>query len=405
MNIFTPAKRLDAVGEYYFSRKLKQIADWRASGRPIISLAIGGPDMEPPRTAIDVAVDTLNNPSSHSYQMTIGTPDLRRAYTKWYSRVYNVNDINPDTQILPLIGSKEAILAISMAYINPGDVVLVPNPGYPTYSSASRLAGAEVVYYDLDIENQWYPDFDVLETLALRKPKIMWVNYPHMPTGTPASIEIFHRLVDFGRRYNVLIVNDNPYSTIMNPTPLSILSIPEAWNTAVELNSLSKCMNMAGWRLGMLIGREDIISNVLRVKSNVDSGQPKAMIQGAIAALEAPKTWYARQNEVYSQRQNIAQQIFDALGCSYLLPQQGLFLWARIPEVYPKGFKNAGAVIPSAEAYSDKILEETDVFLTPGFIFGSAGEKYLRLSLCAPENVLKEALARIKRLSNSSFEK
>ncbi|MBD5175122.1 MAG: aminotransferase class I/II-fold pyridoxal phosphate-dependent enzyme [Bacteroidales bacterium] len=382
-----PAERISAVSEYYFSRKLKEIARLNAAGADIISLGIGGPDLPPPPAAVQAAVETLENPTTHSYQMTVGLPELRRAYAGWYDRWYGVSALDPDTQILPLIGSKEGVLNVAMAFVNPGDAVLVPNPGYPTYTSASRLAGARVLYYDLTEENGWEPDFEALERMPLESVKIMWVNYPHMPTGHAASRSLYERLVDFGRRHGILIVNDNPYSFIRNSSPLSIMQVPGAADTAMEMNSLSKCLNMAGWRLGMLIGKPEFISWVLRVKSNIDSGQPRAMMMGAIAALTAGPEWYAALNAEYERRAVVAQQIMDTLGCHCAPGQQGLFLWGRIPDT-----------AAGAEAFTDRILAEARVFITPGFIFGSNGERYIRISLCEPVELLQKALQRIKNM-------
>ena len=383
-----PAERISAVSEYYFSRKLKEIARLNAAGADIISLGIGGPDLPPPPAAVQAAVETLENPATHSYQMTVGLPELRRAYAGWYDRWYGVSALDPDTQILPLIGSKEGVLNVAMAFVNPGDAVLVPNPGYPTYTSASRLVGARVLYYDLTEENGWEPDFEALESMPLESVKIMWVNYPHMPTGHAASRSLYERLVDFGRRHGILIVNDNPYSFIRNSSPLSIMQVPGAADTAMEMNSLSKCLNMAGWRLGMLIGKPEFISWVLRVKSNIDSGQPRAMMMGAIAALTAGPEWYAALNAEYERRAVVAQQIMDTLGCHCAPGQQGLFLWGRIPDT-----------AAGAEAFTDRILAEARVFITPGFIFGSNGERYIRISLCEPVELLQKALQRIKDMN------
>lgn len=380
-----PADRLSAVSEYYFSRKLKEVARLNAEGRDIVSLGIGGPDLPPPPVAIETAIDCLRRDDTHGYQMTVGTPALRRAFAEWYGRVYGIEDLDPDTQILPLIGSKEGVLNVSLAFLNPGDGVLVPDPGYPTYTSASRIAGAEVFHYSLKPENGWYPDFDELEKFPLERIKLMWINYPHMPTGTPASMEVFQKIVDFARRNGIVVVNDNPYSLILNREPKSILKAEGAEEVCIEFNSLSKCLNMAGWRVGMLISNPTFTQWVLKVKSNIDSGQPRAIMEGAVAALKAPQEWYDSLNAVYESRKKIARQIMEALGCTYSDNQQGLFLWGRIPE-------EAG----SAEKFADRILYEARVFITPGFIFGRAGERYIRISLCAPEAKLTEALNRIK---------
>ncbi len=379
-----PAGRLDHVSEYYFSRKLKEIARLRASGVDIISLGIGGPDLPPPTAAVDAAVACLQRPDTHGYQMTVGLPGLRSAFAVWYARRYGVTSLDADRNILPLIGSKEGVLNVALAFLNPGDGVLVPDPGYPTYTSASRIALAEVFPYTLSEENGWMPDFDALEKLPLERIKLMWVNYPHMPTGTPANLEVFRQLVEFGRRHGIVIVNDNPYSMILNDHPLSIFNIPGAEEVAIEMNSLSKCLNMAGWRVGMLVANPQFVEWVLKVKSNIDSGQPRAIMEGAIAALGAPDSWYESLNAEYAARQAICARIMDALGCRCRPGQQGLFLWGRIPDSEV-----------SAEAFADRILAEKRVFITPGFIFGKAGERYIRISLCAPQPVLEAALERI----------
>ena len=381
----SPADRVSRVTEYYFSRKLKEIARLNAAGADIISLGIGGPDLPPPPAAADAATDTLRRSDTHSYQMTVGTPQLRDSFARWYKRYYGVGIESPDTQILPLIGSKEGVFAISMAFLNPGDGVLIPNPGYPTYTSASRLAGADIHYYDLDENNDWQPDFDALETSPLEKIKIMWVNYPHMPTGAPAKAETFRRLIDFGKRHGILIVNDNPYSFILNDSPTSIFQIPGAFDTAIELNSLSKCLNMAGWRVGMLISNPEFVSYVLRVKSNIDSGQPLAIINGAVAALQSGPKWYESLNAEYSRRKAVASKIMKALHCDCTREQQGLFLWGRIPEA-----------APDSESFADSVLDKAHVFIVPGTVFGSAGKRYVRLSLCEPVNILEQALQRIE---------
>ena len=386
MTSIKPAHRLDHVGEYYFSRKLKEIARLNAEGADIVSLGIGGPDLPPPAAAVDAAVACLRRPDTHGYQMTVGRAELRRAFADWYARIYGVTGLDPDTDLLPLIGSKEGIINIAMAFVDPGDAVLVPDPGYPTYTSASRLAGAEVIPYELREEGGWLPDFDALERLPLGRVKIMWVNYPHMPTGTAARRDVFERLVDFGRRHNILIVNDNPYSLILNPRPLSILSVDGADGIVLEMNSLSKCLNMAGWRVAMLAGNADLVRTVLRVKSNIDSGQPLAMMEGAVAALAQPREWYDALNDTYRRRQAVAARVMDALRCRCAPGQQGLFLWGRIPDA-----------CPSAEALSDDVLARARVFVTPGFIFGHAGDRYVRVSLCETEETITKALNRIQQ--------
>ena len=380
-----PAKRLETVSEYWFSRKLKEIARLNAEGRDIVSLGIGGPDLPPPAAAVKAACGCLQRSDSHSYQMTVGLPELRKAMAGWYARYYGVEGIDPARQVLPLIGSKEGVLNIALAFLNPVDGVLVPNPGYPRYSSASRIALAEIFPYELSEENGWLPDFEALERLPLERIKLMWVNYPHMPTGTPASIELFERLVDFGRRHGIVIVNDNPYSFIRNDRPLSILQVEGAADIAIEMNSLSKCLNMAGWRVGMLVSNPVFVEWVLKVKSNIDSGQPRAIMEGAVAALAAGPEWYSALNAEYGRRARIAEEIMSELGCSVAPGQQGLFLWGRIPDD-----------ASGSEAFADSVLDRARVFITPGFIFGSAGERYVRISLCAPEAVLAEALRRIR---------
>lgn len=381
-----PADRLDMISEYYFSRKLKEIARLNAAGADIISLGIGGPDLPPPVSAVDAAVECLRRPDTHGYQMTVGLPALRAAYAAWYRRIYGVDIADADRQVLPLIGSKEGVLNVSLAYVNPGDTVLVPNPGYPTYTSASRLAGAEVMSYSLLPDHGWAPDFDALEAMPLEKAKVMWVNYPHMPTGAPAHRDIFERLVDFGRRHGILIVNDNPYSLILNDNPQSILSVDGAMDCAIEMNSLSKCLNMSGWRVAMVAGAPEFISNILKVKSNIDSGQPRAIMEGAIAALGEDMGWYTALNDVYGRRRTVAQKVMEALGCTCAPRQQGLFLWGRITD---------GCA--SAEVLSDMVLERARVFVTPGFIFGSAGYRYIRVSLCEPEDLIFKAYERIRQ--------
>lgn len=388
MNI-RPADRVANVKEYYFAGKLREVAAMRAAGKDVISLGIGGPDLPPATEVIDALCEGARNPANHSYQTFNGLPELRRAFADWYSREYGVA-LDPDSEILPLIGSKEGIMHLSMAFVNPGDVVLVPNPGYPTYTSASRLAGAEVMSYALTEDGGWHPDFDALEQLAAVREgrvKIMWVNYPHMPTGAPASKALFRRIVDFGRRHGILIAHDNPYSFILKPedeAPLSILSIDGARECCIEMNSLSKSHNMAGWRMAMMAGSNEILKMVTRVKSNVDSGQFKPVMLAATEALRLSAPWTDALNAHYRRRRVIAERIMTALGCSYDSRQRGMFLWGRIPDTES-----------SAEALADRMLYEKNIFLTPGFIFGTAGERYIRISLCATEVNLERALRRI----------
>ena len=383
-----PARRLDSVKEYYFSKKLKEIAQLNANGADIISLGIGGPDRPPHRDVIDTLCSEAAVPSNHSYQPYVGIPQLRQAFAAWYLRFYGVS-LDANSEIQPLIGSKEGILHTTLAFVNPGDGVLVPNPGYPTYSSVSRLAEAEIFTYDLLESNNWQPDFDQLEAMPLDKIKLMWVNYPNMPTGAQASMELFQRLVDFGKRHGIVIVNDNPYSFILHEKPLSILSVPGAKDIAIEMNSLSKSHNMAGWRIGMLASNPQFIQWILKVKSNIDSGQFKPMMLAAVKALEAPDSWYKDVNATYSRRRKIAEKIMATLGCSFDPRQGGLFLWGKIADD-----------MESAEAVSDMLLYDARVFITPGFIFGSNGNRYIRISLCATEEKMNEALERIIEMKN-----
>lgn len=385
-NKIVPSDRLSEIKAYYFASKLKEIAALNAQGHDIISLGMGGPDLPPPEEAITAAVETLRRDDTHSYQPAMGLPALRKAYADWYAKWYKVEGIDPDTEILPLAGSKEGITFISMAFLNKGDGVLVPNPGYPAYSAACKLVQAKMYNYDLTEENGWMPDFEALEKLPLDKIKLMWVNYPNMPTGTPADMKVFERLVDFGKKHDIVVINDNPYSFILSERPTSIMQVEGARETCMELNSLSKCLDMAGWRVGMLTGNATYLNWVHRVKSNVDSGQSRFVMEGAIAALGAPEQWYQTLNEVYARRQKIAVEIMRALKCDVRLPQQGLFIWGRIPEGKP-----------DAMEYSQIIQDRARVFVTPGTIFGTVGNRYLRVTLCCPEEKLQECLCRIKK--------
>lgn len=386
MNI-QPSDRVQQIKEYYFSRKLKEIAALRAQGVDIISLGIGGPDLPPPASVIETMCEAVKDPANHGYQPHVGVPELREAFARWYKRWYGV-ELDPKTEIQPLIGSKEAVTHISLAFLNPGDKVLIPDPGYPTYTSITRMAGAEPMKYDLTEKNDWQPDFDTLEKMDLSGVKLMWLNYPHMPTGARARRETFEKAIDFGRRHGIVIVHDNPYSFILNEKPESILSVPGAMDIAIELNSLSKSHNMPGWRVGVAVSNPTFISWILRIKSNIDSGQFKPLMLAAAKALEEGPEWHSRLNEAYASRRKIAEKIMDALGCSFDPKQSGLFLWGRInnPEV-------------TSEQLADRVLDEARVFLTPGFIFGDNGERYIRISLCAPEDKLTEALSRISALN------
>lgn len=380
-----PANRVATVKEYYFSKKLKEVAALNAGGADIISLGVGGPDRPPHPDVIRTLKDEASKDDTHGYQPYVGLPELRKAYADWYQSYYGVT-LNPDTEIQPLIGSKEGILHTTLTFVNPGDGVLVPNPGYPTYTSVSRLAEAEIFTYDLTEENAWEPDFEALERLPLERVKLMWVNYPNMPTGKCASVQLFTKLVNFGLKHNIVIVNDNPYSFILNDTPLSILSVPRAKETAIEMNSLSKSHNMPGWRMGMIAACPQFIEWILKVKSNIDSGQFKPMMKAAARALQCPPEWYDEINAIYAKRRAVAAQLMEALGCSYDPSQRGLFLWGRIPDS-----------CPGSEALADQVLYKARVFITPGFIFGSNGERYIRISLCATEAKMLQALERIKQ--------
>lgn len=389
MNI-KPSDRVENIKEYYFSTKLKEVAAMKAAGIDVISLGIGGPDKPPHRDVIETMCESLKDPDNHGYQPHVGLPELRNAFAAWYKKWYNV-DLDPKTEIQPLIGSKEGVTHISLAFLNPGDGVLVPNPGYPTYSSISKLVGAEIFNYDLTEATGWQPDFDLLERLPLDRIKLLWLNYPHMPTGAAATMETFRKAVEFGKKHNIVIVNDNPYSFILNDHPLSILQVPGAKDIAIEMNSLSKSHNMPGWRVGMAASNPTFISWILKVKSNIDSGQFKPLMLAAAKALEAGQEWYDSVNSLYGARRKVAEQIMNALGCSFDPSQRGLFLWGKIqdPDV-------------SSEQLADRLLKEVNVFLTPGFIFGSNGNRYIRISLCATEQRMKEALDRIEKMNQKS---
>ncbi len=383
--IIKAAKRTESVSEYYFSRKLREIAEMNvrrvASGEePVINLGIGSPDGMPPVEAVEALCEGAVQPGNHAYQSYVGLPELRQAFADWYRRWYGV-ELDPNTEIQPLVGSKEAILLISLAFLDKGDKVLVPDPGYPTYSSASRLVEAEIVPYDLCEENGWWPDFEALEQMDMEGVKIMWTNYPNMPTGASASEELYDRLVDFGRRHGILICNDNPYSFILNDRPLSVLARPGAKECCLELNSLSKAHNMAGWRIGMVAAERDVISEILKVKSQMDSGMFKPLQLAAVQALSRGPEWFARLNEEYRRRRVLAGEIFDLVGAEYDPESTGMFLWGKV--------NGKGVDI------SDRLLYEAGVFITPGFIFGKNGENHIRISLCAKPEVLKAAAERI----------
>lgn len=379
-----PARRVNNVSEYYFSTKLKEIDAMKAAGKDVINLGIGSPDLPPSEATIEALCKEAHKPNVHGYQSYIGIPELRNGFAEWYKKWFGV-ELNPNTEIQPLIGSKEGILHISLAFLNPGDGVLVPNPGYPTYTSVSNLCEAKVIPYDLDENHEWQPDFDALEKMNLEGVKLMWTNYPNMPTGANASVELFEKLVAFGKKHNIIICNDNPYSFILNDRKLSILSVDGAKDICIEMNSMSKSHNMAGWRIAMLASNRQFVEWVLRVKSNVDSGMFRPMMIAAAEALKNPKEWHDQINVVYARRRNIAFKILDLLGCTYDTRQVGLFVWGKIPDRY----KDAGEL-------ADEILYGKNVFITPGFIFGDKGNRYVRISLCCPESTLEEVVRRIE---------
>lgn len=379
------AKRLNGIGEYYFSQKLREIDELNKAGRNVINLGIGSPDLPPHPDVIKILQEESAKPNVHAYQSYKGSPLLRKAISEWYQKWYNVQ-LNPDTEILPLIGSKEGIMHICMTYLNKRDEVLVPNPGYPTYRSAVNLAGGRCVEYKLREKNSYEPDFKELEKNKLPKVKLMFVNYPQMPTGQMPNKGFFEKLVAFGRKHNILIVHDNPYSFILNDNPMSLLSIDGAKNCVIELNSLSKSHNMAGWRVGMLCGTKERIEEVLRFKSNMDSGMFLPVQLAAAKALQLGKEWHNEVNTVYRERREKVFELLQLLDCEFSKKQAGLFVWAKIPSTYNDGY-----------VLSDEVLYKSNVFITPGSIFGSAGKKYIRISLCSPEEKFEEAIQRIKK--------
>lgn len=389
MNNIKPASRLDAVQEYYFSRKLKEVARLNAEGQDIISLAIGSPDQPPSPQTIDKLCEVAHDPSAHGYQPTMGTMELRKAMADFYHRWYGV-EVDATSEVQPLIGSKEGILHITLAFVNPGDEVLVPNPGYPTYTSLSKILGAKVVNYNLDEDNGWQPDFEELEHRDLSRVKLMWTNYPNMPTGGDARMETYRKLVDFARRHDIVVVNDNPYSFILNEHPLSLLQVEGAKDCCIELNSMSKGYNMPGWRVGMCVSNPQFISWILKIKSNIDSGTFRGLQLAAAEALTTnTEEWHREYNiNVYRRRREIAERIMQALGCTYDDSQVGMFLWGKIADKYA-----------NAEQLTERVLHEARVFITPGFIFGSNGERYVRISLCAQDDKMQEALRRIGGLA------
>ena len=390
MDKIRPADRVSAVQEYYFSRKLKEVAQLNAEGQDIISLAIGSPDMPPSPQTISKLCEVASRPDAHGYQPTMGTPELRKAMANFYNRWYDVT-LDPAKEIQPLIGSKEGILHVTLAFVNPGEKVLVPNPGYPTYTSLSKILGAQIVNYNLREDNGWQPDFDELEGMDLTGVRLMWTNYPNMPTGGNARVETYERLVDFARRHGIVVVNDNPYSFILNDKPLSLLQIDGAKDCCIEFNSMSKSHNMPGWRVGMCASNAEFISWILKIKSNIDSGTFRGL---QLAAAEAYNTntpeWHHEANIVtYRRRRDIAEEIMRVLGCSFDPSQVGMFLWGKIPDCYA-----------DAEQLTERVLHEARVFITPGFIFGTNGSRYIRISLCAKDEKIREALERIRVMIN-----
>ena len=389
-----PADRLSSVSEYYFSRKLKEVAQLNAQGKDIVSLAIGSPDMPPSEQTIEKLCEVAHDPSAHGYQPTMGTPELRQAMAGFYKRWYDV-DLDAAKEILPLIGSKEGILHVTLAFVNPGDEVLVPNPGYPTYTSLSKILGAKVVNYNLKPENGWQPDFDELEEIVSRRTvegrssvKLMWTNYPNMPTGAPARLETYERLVRFAQDHQLVVVNDNPYSFILNEHPLSLLQVDGAKDCCIEFNSMSKSHNMPGWRVGLCATNAEFISWILKVQSNIESGTFRGIQLAAAEAYRNSDEWHRTYNiETYARRRRLAEQIMQALGCEFDKGQVGMFLWGRIPSIYN-----------NVEELTERVLHEARVFITPGFIFGSNGERYIRISLCAKEEKIEQALERIKHI-------
>jgi len=382
-----PAQRLNGIEEYYFSAKLREIAELRAAGADIINLGIGSPDLPPAPEVNEALRAAAEANDAHGYQSYTGLPALRQAWAAWYQRHYGAA-LDAEGGILPLIGSKEGIMHVAMAYLEPGDIALAPDPGYPTYQAATRLAGAEVRYYALDAQNNWQPDWETLERSDLSKVKLMWLNYPHMPTGAPAGTGVFEQAVAFGLKHNILIINDNPYSFIGTTQPKSILAIPDAQEVALELNSLSKSHNMAGWRIGVLAGKRAHVQTVLRFKSNMDSGQWRPLQTAAIEALALPDSWYETQNAIYATRRKAAGALLESVGCQIAPGQQGLFVWAKVPDNYADGY-----------ALSDKLLYEHQVFLTPGGIFGDQGKAFIRISLCADKSVIEKATHRILNIT------
>jgi LL-diaminopimelate aminotransferase len=378
------ANRLNTVEEYYFSSKLREVRELISQGKPIINMGIGSPDLKPSKLVVEAIQNAMNDAVAHQYQSYQGLPELRKGIAGFYKKFFHV-DADFNSEILPLMGSKEGIMHISLAFLNEGDEVLIPNPGYPTYTSVTNLVGAKSVFYDLNEENNWEPNFEALEKQNLSKVKLMWVNYPNMPTGSSGSLNLFEKLVAFAKKHQILVVNDNPYSFVLNDNPISILQVDGAKEVALELNSLSKTYNMSGWRVGMVVGNSKLIDAVLKVKSNMDSGMFYGIQKGAIEALKLDKSWFEEQNLIYKKRRDLVFQLADLLKCSYDKNSVGMFVWAKLP-----------SGISDAEAYVNQLLYEKDLFITPGTIFGSNGEGYIRFSLCIDEEKIKEVLKRFQ---------
>jgi LL-diaminopimelate aminotransferase len=376
------ANRLHTVEEYYFSKKLREVNAMKAAGAPIINLGIGSPDLAPPKTVISAITDCLMDASAHKYQSYQGLPELRSAMADFYHTHYNVS-LNSENEVLPLIGSKEGIMHISMAYLNEGDAVLIPNPGYPTYTSVTKLVGADPIFYDLRANSNWQPDLTALEAMDLSKVKLMWVNYPHMPTGTFGDHTILKTLIAFAKKHSILLINDNPYSFILNDNPSSIFNIEGAKEVCLELNSLSKTFNMAGWRVGMLTGSAAHLQNVIKVKSNMDSGMFYGIQKGAIEALNSSKNWFKDLNKIYTERRALVWELATALNCTFETTTSGMFVWAKLPSDL------------KSETFIDTLLQKHHIFIAPGTIFGSNGEGYIRFSLCAPKESIQSAIKRV----------
>ena len=377
------AKRLETVEEYYFSHKLREVRQLISEGKPVINMGIGSPDLAPSNTVIEAIQLAVTEPNAHQYQSYQGLPELRQGIAGFYKNHYNV-DLDFNTEILPLMGSKEGIMHIAMAFLNDGDEVLIPNPGYPTYTSVTNLVGAKPIYYDLIEKNNWEPDFEILEKLNLSKVKLMWISYPHMPTGATGSLELFEKLVAFAKKYSILLVNDNPYSFILNQKPISLLQVNGAKDVALELNSLSKTYNLAGWRVGMVSGNSKFIDAILKVKSNMDSGMFYGIQKGAIQALKLDKSWFQDQNKIYDRRRKLTFELAKKLNCTFDENSVGLFVWAKLPQEHK-----------SSEKFINDILYNKNIFITPGTIFGSNGEGYIRFSLCVDEKLVQEAIERL----------